>query len=125
MSKVLIVEDDPFLSSLLKTRLSKEGFETFRAADGEQALQMLKEQKPNLLLLDLILPKKSGFEVLEAVRADAETKALPVIIISNLGQDDDIRRGKELGAIDYIVKARISIDDLIKKVQNALGSQSR
>ena len=118
--KILIVEDDPFLSSLLKTRLTKEGFEVVRAADGEQALAMLKEQKPNLMLLDLILPKKSGFEVLEAARADAETKSLPVIIISNLGQDDDIRRGKELGVLDYIVKARISLDDLVKKVHTAL-----
>lgn len=119
--KILIVEDDPFLSSLLKTRLTREGFETVRAADGEQALAMLKEQKPSLMLLDLILPKKSGFEVLEAARADAETKSMPVIIISNLGQDDDIRRGRELGVLDYIVKARISLDDLVKKVHTALG----
>lgn len=121
--KILIVEDDPFLSSLLKTRLTKEGFETVRAADGEQALTMLKEEKPGLVLLDLILPKKSGFEVLAAVRADPETKSLPVIIISNLGQDDDIRRGKELGVLDYIVKARISLDDLVRKVHTALSQK--
>lgn len=121
--KILIVEDDPFLSSLLKTRLTKEGFETVRAADGEQALTMFKEEKPGLVLLDLILPKKSGFEVLAAVRADPETKSLPVIIISNLGQDDDIRRGKELGVLDYIVKARISLDDLVRKVHTALSQK--
>ena len=119
MAKILLVEDDPFLSTLLKNRLEKEKFEVVVAHNGPEALTLLREHKPELILLDLILPGKSGFEVLEEVRSDPQLKdkaSIPVIIISNLGQESDIERGRELGAVDYFVKARISIDDLIKKV---------
>lgn len=118
MSKIiLLVEDDPFLNSLLKTRLTNEGFTVLNAADGDQALEMMKKEKLDLVLMDLILPKKSGFEVLEAVKEDPKAPKVPAIIISNLGQEEDIIRGKELGAIEYYVKAKTSIDDLVSKIK--------
>jgi DNA-binding response OmpR family regulator len=117
---VLLVEDDPFLSSLLKNRLLKEGIEVNHAKDGQEALDMLKEYKPDLILLDLILPKKSGFEVMEGIRQDPQLSSAPVIIISNLGQPEDIQRGQELGAIEYFIKAKTSIDDLVGNIKGFL-----
>ena len=116
---VLLIEDDPFLSSVLRLKLEKESFKVVRASDGDEALNFLTEQgvKPDLILLDLILPKKNGFEVLETIRQDPLLEKLPVIIISNLGQPSDIERGKALGIIDYFVKARLSIEELVNKVK--------
>ena len=123
MNKVLLVEDDPFLSSLLKNRLQKEGIEITLAEDGEEALNFLKSTKPDLILLDLILPKKSGFEVMEEMREDPQMQfqGLPIIIISNLGQPEDISRGQALGAIEYFVKAKTSIDELVEKIKGFLA----
>ena len=119
---ILLVEDDPFLSSILQLKLDKENFKTIRAADGEEALNLLTEQgiRPDLILLDLILPKKNGFEVLETIRQDPTLEKLPVIIISNLGQPSDIDRGKALGVIDYFVKAKLSVDELVNKVKEEI-----
>src|SRR3989344_9389626 len=115
---ILLVEDDPFLNSLLKTRLTNEGFTVVSASDGEEALGTIKKEKNlDLILMDLILPKKSGFEVMEAMRSDPNIKKVPVVIISNLGQEEDIVRGKALGAIEYYVKAKTSIDDLVMKIK--------
>ena len=119
---ILLVEDDPFLSSILQLKLDKENFKTIRAADGEEALNILIEQgiRPDVILLDLILPKKNGFEVLETIRQDPTLEKLPVIIISNLGQPSDIDRGKALGIIDYFVKAKLSVDELVNKVKEEI-----
>jgi DNA-binding response OmpR family regulator len=119
---ILIVEDEPFLASILQLKLEKDNFKTFRASDGEEAITMLAEQgiKPDLILLDLILPKKNGFEVLETIKQDPQLEKIPVIIISNLGQPSDIERGKSLGVIDYFVKAKFSIDELVDKVKEEL-----
>ena len=121
---ILLVEDDPFLSSILQLKLDKENFKTIRAADGEEALNLLTEQgiRPDLILLDLILPKKNGFEVLETIRQDPTLEKLPVVIISNLGQPSDIDRGKALGVIDYFVKAKLSVDELVNKVKEEIKS---
>ena len=121
---VLLIEDDPFLSSVLRMKLEKESFKVIRAADGDEALNFLTEQgvKPDLILLDLILPKKNGFEVLETIRQDPLLEKLPVIIISNLGQPSDIERGKALGVIDYFIKARLSVEELVNKVKKETES---
>ncbi|HEY4499580.1 MAG TPA: response regulator [Candidatus Paceibacterota bacterium] len=121
MRKILLIEDDQFLSSLLHNRIQKEGFEVELVKDGGAALAALKKSQPDLILLDLILPGKSGFEVMEDIKADPQIPKTPIIIISNLGQDSDIARGKELGATDYLVKANISIDFLIGKVKEILN----
>jgi len=120
MKTILLVEDDKFLSALLKNRLEKESFNVIHAEDGEEAVNILRtsSSKPDLVLLDIILPKKNGFEVLEEIKQDIEFKNLPIIIISNLGQDDDLSRGKELGATEYYIKAQTSIDDLISKIKS-------
>ena len=117
---VLIVEDDVFLMSLLKNRMESAGFSILAAKDGEEAIKILKEIKPDLILLDIILPGKSGFEVLEEMKSDPQISNAPVMIISNLGQDMDIDRGKDLGALEYFVKARSSMDDVIEKVGSFL-----
>jgi DNA-binding response OmpR family regulator len=117
---IFLVEDDPFLSSVLQLKLTKEGFKVIRASDGEEAINMLIDQglKPDLILLDLILPKRNGFEVLETIRQEPMLEKLPVIVISNLGQPSDVERGKSLGVIDYYVKAKFSVDELVKKIKD-------
>ena len=118
--KILLIEDEPFLSSLLKNRLQREKFEVIVAKDGEEAIKFLKSSTPNLILLDIILPKKSGFEIMEDIKSDPELSDkidIPVIIISNLSQPEDIQKSKQLGAIEYFVKAKTSIDDLVSKVK--------
>src|SRR3989344_4374171 len=120
MKKILLVEDDSFLSSLLKNRLQKEGFEVVLAKDGDEEINYLRNINPDLLLLDLILPKKTGFEVMEELRSNPQLQAnsnLPIIIISNLGQQEDIDKSRQLGAIEYYVKAKVSIDQLIEKIK--------
>jgi DNA-binding response OmpR family regulator len=126
-STILLIEDDPFLSSVLRMKLEKESFKVIRAADGDEALNFLTEQgvKPDLILLDLILPKKNGFEVLETIRQDPLLEKLPVIIISNLGQPSDIERGKALGVIDYFVKARLSVEELVNKVRQEVNPHTK
>lgn len=119
--KILLVEDDQFLSSLLKSRLERDGgFVVTLAQTGTAALAALQQSSFDLMLLDLILPEKSGFEILEELQSEPGAKP-PVIILSNLGQDIDVMRGKTLGAIDYFVKARTPIDELIQKIKGLLG----
>ena len=120
MAKVLLIEDDIFLSSLLKNRLQKEGIEVLLAKDGKEALTTLKSTKPDLILLDLILPEKSGFEVMENMRSDPQFQGAPIIVVSNLGQPEDITKSQELGAVEYFVKAQTSIDDLVDRIKGFL-----
>jgi DNA-binding response OmpR family regulator len=115
--KILIVEDDKFLRLLLERKLKNENFEVVVAEDGEEALEKIVTEKPDLILLDIILPKKSGFAVLEEINKDENLKRIPVFIISNLGQPEDIERGKNLGAKEYFVKAGLSLEELIKKIK--------
>ena len=121
---VLLVEDDPFLSNILMLKLQKEGLNVVHAVDGDDALTKLNEGDYEMVLLDLILPKKNGFEVLETMRQDTRFENTPVIIVSNLGQDSDMEKARSLGVIDYIVKERLSIDDLVNKVKSELPSES-
>ena len=116
IKKVLLIEDDEFLSSLLRNRLIKAGVEVMHARDGEQGVEALKTYKPDLILLDLILPKISGFEVMEVMRQDPQLENAPVIIVSNLGQPEDVQKGKDLGAVEYFIKAKTSIEDLISNI---------
>ncbi len=117
---VLLAEDDIFLTQLLTTRLQRAGINVIKAVDGEDILNILKTTTPDLILLDIILPKKSGFEVMEEMRANPLLKSGPIIIISNLGQESDIARGKQLGAVEYFIKAQTSIDDLVVKIKEFL-----
>lgn len=120
---ILIVEDETFLANLLLLRFKKEGFNVVQAFNGIEALDKLEVQHPDIVILDLILPQKNGFEVLESISQNPQLSDIPVIIVSNLGQDSDVERGKLLGAIDYYVKARLSIDELVGKVRGLLAKQ--
>jgi len=119
--KILVVEDDKFLRDLIVQKLLKEGFDVSEAVDGEQGIKKIKEVKPDLILLDLILPGIDGFEVLTEVKKDPVLAEIPVIILSNLGQKDDIERGLKLGAADYLIKAHFTPGEIIEKIKNILG----
>lgn len=118
--KVLIVEDEKDLRFFLKTALLQGGFEVREAIDAEDALEKIHEEKPDLILLDIILPRKSGFDFLIEIKKEPEFESIPVIIVSNLGQREEIERGLELGAKDYIVKANFTLDEIVKKVEETL-----
>lgn len=119
--KILIVEDDKFLRELIGEKLFKEGYETVFAVDGEEGLTKAKSDKPNLILLDLILPKIDGFEVLNKLKEDPATEIIPVIILSNLGQREDIEKGLTLGAKDYMIKAHFTPAEIVEKVKTIIG----
>lgn len=122
---VLVVEDDVFLSGLLVSRLEQAGLSVQKAMTGEEALNILRSGTvPSLILLDIILPEKSGFEVLEEIQADPNLQKAPVIITSNLGQENDVRRGRELGVVHYFVKAQTPIEELVAKVKEITEGKS-
>lgn len=118
--KILIIEDDKFLRELIAQKLSKEGFEISEAVDGEKGLTKIKEGGPDLILLDLILPGIDGFEVLSKAKSDPKLSSIPVIILSNLGQKDEIEKGLKLGAVDYLVKAHFTLGEIIEKIKKSL-----
>ena len=122
MKKVLVVEDDQFLSNAYKLKLSKSGFDVSVASDGEIGIKLMKEDKPDIVLLDLIMPNVDGFTCLESIKADDSLKDVPVIVASNLGQDEDVERAKSLGAVDFIIKSNISIEEIVEKVKAVVGS---
>lgn len=114
---ILLVEDDTFLAGMYVTKLELEGFRVVLASDGEQAVVMAKKEIPQLMLLDIVLPKKSGFDVLKEVQADATTKGIPVILLTNLGQKEDVKKGIQLGATDYLIKAHFMPSEVVSKVK--------
>ncbi|MEX0931255.1 MAG: response regulator [Candidatus Paceibacterota bacterium] len=114
--KILVVEDDKLLRDILAMKLAKPNLEIIHALDGEQALKLVAEAKPNVVLLDIILPGINGFEVLEKMKSEAETKDIHVIIISNLGQEEDIKKAQQLGAADFIIKANATADEISEKL---------
>jgi two-component system, OmpR family, phosphate regulon response regulator PhoB len=120
LPKILVVEDETFLVKIYSIKLKKEGFDVHIAMDGEEAVKMAAEVNPDLILLDLILPKLNGFEALEKIRAQEATKKTPVIVLSNLGHDDDQKRGVALGVTAYLIKANSSIQDVIQKIRDVL-----
>jgi DNA-binding response OmpR family regulator len=120
MAKILIVEDDRFLRELIARKLRNEGYEVLEAVDGEEGLKRIKEEKPDLILLDLILPGIDGFEVLAKAKEDPDTTQIPVIILSNLGQREEVEKGLKLGAIDYLIKAHFTPGEIIEKIKNIL-----
>jgi DNA-binding response OmpR family regulator len=117
MKRILVVEDDRFLRKAAEAALRRSGFTVLVAADGEEGLRVARAEIPDLVLLDLIMPGLQGFEVLKLLKAEAATSAIPVIVISNLGQDSDVKNALDAGAIDYLVKANLALDDLVKRVR--------
>jgi len=118
--KILIIEDDKFVRELIAQKLTEEGYEALMTVDGEEGMVQIKEKKPDLVLLDLILPGIDGFEVLSRMKADPNLAQIPVVILSNLGQKEEIERGLKLGAIDYMIKAHFTPREIIEKVNSVL-----
>src|SRR3989338_3787781 len=119
--KVLIIEDEEALLSVLEHKLTREGYEVSLARDGEQGLEQIKAIKPEVVLLDILMPKLDGFGVLAKLHSDGLISTLPVIIISNSGQPVEIDRALKLGARDYLVKAEFSPEEVVEKVRKVLG----
>ncbi len=122
MKKILIIEDESNLRKSIEEILTGEGYTVFGAGDGEEGLAMAKEKKPDMVLLDLILPKKDGFTVLKELRDDPSTGKIPVIVLSNLGEMEDIGRVLELGANKYLVKTDYKLSEVIDKVNETFGT---
>jgi len=118
---ILLVDDDLTLLEMYDDRLKAEGFEIIQATNGEEALKKVREVKPALVILDVMMPKVNGFDVLKNLRADPEFKNIPVIILTALIQDVDRVQGKKLGATDYIVKSETMPGEVIAKIKKALG----
>jgi len=117
MPRILLVEDDRFLRRAAEAALRRHGFTVLTAADGEEGLRLAQAEKPDLVLLDLIMPGLQGFEVLKVLKADAATSSIPVIVLSNLGQDSDVQHAMAAGAMDYLIKANLALDMLIARVK--------
>lgn len=120
MPKILVAEDDDFLNKLCSAKLMKEGFTVVSAVDGVEALEKIRIEKPDLILLDVIMPKKNGFDVLREMKEDPALQIIPVVMVSNLGQESDRTKGMQLGAKDYFVKANLSINDIVDKIKTYL-----
>jgi len=118
MKKILLVEDDPFLADIYKTKLNSEGFEVEVAEDGEKGLKKLEEKNFDLLVLDLVLPEISGYEILEKIRG--KFKDLKILVLSNLSQKEEIQRAFDLGVDKYLVKAYFTPSEVVKEIKNLI-----
>lgn len=119
--KVLMIEEDRFLRKIYRDKLSRLGFEFLEATNGEEGLNKVIYEKPDLVILDLMLPKKNGFDVLIDIKNNKNTQKIPVIILSNLGQESDIKRGFGLGAASYLVKTDVSLSGVVEEVKTQIA----
>ncbi len=123
--KIMWVEDDSFLSDIIARKLSTEKCVLLHAKDGETALSLLTTEKPDVILLDVLLPGMNGFELLEKIKNDPKVKDIPVIMLSNLGQDSDVEKGKNLGAKIFLVKATLTLDEVIDEIKVVIEESSK
>ncbi|MBU0964488.1 response regulator [Patescibacteria group bacterium] len=124
-SKILLVEDDKMLADMYITKFSKEGMEVIRAEDGEKGLKIAKEIKPDLILLDIIMPKLDGFAVLKELKKDPGMGNTHILLLTNLGQSEDVEKGQELGADDYFIKANHTPAEIVEKVKYLLTKKDK
>ncbi|MDD3678667.1 MAG: response regulator [Patescibacteria group bacterium] len=122
MAKIMIVEDDPTLRDIYTTRFKAEGYTVVSASDGEAALAVAVQEKPDLILLDIMMPKISGFDVLDILRDTDETRDTKIIVMSALSQTADVEKGKNLGANAYLVKSQVTLSEVVEKVKAILNS---
>jgi len=124
--QILIVEDDPLISRMYAHKMEADGYDAVVAANGEEALAFIRKQKPDLIMLDVMMPRMNGVETLKALKSDVKTKNIPVIILTNLGDNpDDIKKAKELGALDYLVKAHVPLKKLAGIISEAIEVEPR
>jgi two-component system alkaline phosphatase synthesis response regulator PhoP len=119
--KILIVEDEEILLDLLRKKLINQGYSVVVARDGEEGLRIMREEKPDLVLLDIIMPKLGGFEVMEEMQKDNKLKNIPIIIVSNSGQPVEIEKARELGAKDWLIKTEFDPQEVVEKVIKQIG----
>ena len=122
VQNILLIEDEAALQKTIGEVLQKEGYNMLSAMDGEEGIKIAREKKPDLILLDLILPKKDGFGVLSSLKSNSETKSIPIIVLTNLGEMENIDRAVELGATTYLVKSDYSLKEIVEKIKTALSS---
>ena len=115
--KILVIEDDKFLAELLTKKIVEEGFNATYASNGQEAMEKIKTTFPDLIFLDLLLPDSSGFELLSKIKEDSEISSIPVVILSNLSQGEDIDRGLKLGAVDYLIKSQLNMNEIVDKAK--------
>ncbi len=123
MSKIILVEDEQILQKALSIQLLSAGFEVLTASNGETGLELVKKELPDLVLLDILMPKMNGFQVLEELKKNKETAHIPVIVLSNQGQEEEKQKGLKLGAADYYVKSSTDLTDLTEKVKSVLAKK--
>lgn len=121
--KILFIEDEPALQTTFGDILKQNGYKMISALDGEIGLRLAKSEKPDLILLDLILPKMDGFDVLKSLKEDPKTKKIPVIILTNVERIEDIDQALELGATTYLVKTQYRLEEVMEKIKKSLGEQ--
>lgn len=120
--KILLIEDEPALRDIYATKLRMEGFEVVEAADGIEGLNLAIQDSPQIILLDVVLPIKNGFEVLRDLKANPKTNAIPVIILSNLGQDFELKKGLALGAVCFLTKANLTPAKMVEEIRRAIAA---
>ena len=118
--KILIADDDPFISEIYTLRFQEIGFEVDAAADGKTTLIKARKEKPDIILLDIVIPSTGGFEILQQLRKDANAEQLKIILLTDLGQKEDVEQGLKLGANDYIIKAHFTPSEVVDKVKSIL-----
>ena len=121
--KILLIEDEEMLANMYEVKFKNEGFDLEKALDGAVGLEKAKTFQPDFILLDIIMPKMDGFSVLKALKEDEATKSIPVMLLTNLGQEEDIQKGKELGSVGYLVKANITPAEVVAEVKKKLGKK--
>jgi len=124
-TKILIVEDDNFLVEMYTTKFELEGFDVISAEDGKKGLEMVNREKPDIILLDILMPVMDGFAVLDALKKDKTTADIPVILLTNLGQKDDVKKGFEKGAVGYLIKAHFMPSEVVEKIKKILKEHKK
>jgi DNA-binding response OmpR family regulator len=122
-AKILIIEDDRYISKMYQLKLSLDGFDVQVADNGRIGLEKVSEFKPDIILTDILMPELDGFEVIKSVKADEDLKTIPILIMSNLGQEDHIQKGLELGALGYIVKSQYTPSKVVDKIKEILAGK--
>ncbi len=123
--KIALIEDDPFLSSMYAMKFELEGFDVLIATDGIAGVELVTKKIPDLILLDILMPKKNGFDVLADIKKNEETKNIPVILLTNLNQTEEVELGMELGAVDYLIKAHFMPSEVVDKIKIALENNKK
>ena len=122
-TSVLIIEDDSYISDMYRIKLESEDFEVITSKDGIAGIKMLERQKPDIVLLDIVLPKIDGFSVLKTIKRNPELKEIPIVLLTNLSQKENVEKGFELGADSYIIKAHFTPSEVVEKIKKILKKQ--